>query len=123
MDYETLCTYLDQKPGARRDMPFGIDALVFKVLKKIFAILAWQADPLTISLKSDPVDAVILRRQYRSVKPGYHLHKKHWNTITLDGSLPDDVLQGMIDDSYLLVVSGMTRADQEKLRTLGRRAE
>lgn len=123
MNYDTLCDYLDQKLGTRRDMPFGTDALVFKVLNKIFAIVAWQADPLSISLKSDPVDAVILRKQYSMVKPGYHLHKKHWNTVTLDGSIPDDVLQEMIDDSYRLVACGMTRADRAKLRLLGWKME
>lgn len=119
MDYETLCDYLESKPGARRDMPFGPDALVFKVLDKMFALVAWQADPLTISLKADPVDALILRKQYAAVKPGYHMHKKHWNTVTLDNSIPDDELRLMIDDSYALVVQGMTRADQARLRDLG----
>lgn len=123
MNYDALCEYLDQKPGSRRDMPFGPDALVFKVLEKMFAIVAWQADPLMVSLKADPVDALILRKQYPAVKPGYHLHKKHWNTVTLDGSIPDDVLQGMIDDSYHLVACAMTRADQAKLRLLGWKAE
>lgn len=120
MDYDVLCAYLESKPGARRDMPFGPDALVFKVLNKMFALVAWQADPLTISLKTDPVDGVILRRQYDAVKPGYHLHKKHWNTVTLDGSIPDAELRRMIDDSYALVVQGMSRAQRTKLQEQGR---
>jgi len=119
MDYESLCAYLERKPGTRRDMPFGPDALVFKVLDKVFAIVAWQEDPLTISLKADPIDAIILRKQYTSVKPGYHLNKKHWNTVTLDADLPDVELRRMIDDSYRLVVLGMTRKQQEKLQRLG----
>lgn len=119
MEYEALCDYLDSKPGSRRDMPFGADALVFKVLDKMYALVAWQADPLAISLKADPTDAVIQRRQYSAVKPGYHLHKKHWNTVTLDGSIPDDEIRSMIDDSYDLVARGLTRADQEQLRRLG----
>ena len=119
MEYEALCEYLESKPAARRDMPFGPDALVFKVLDKMFALVAWQADPLTISLKADPVDAVILRKQYPAVKPGYHMHKKHWNTITLDGSISDEEIRLMIDDSYDLVVQGMTRAKQEQLRLSG----
>lgn len=119
MDYEFLCDYLENKPGARRDMPFGPDALVFKVLNKMFALVAWQADPLTISLKADPIDALILRKQYAAVKPGYHMHKKHWNTVTLDGSIPDDEVCRMMDDSYELVVRGMTRADQARLRQMG----
>ena len=119
MDYETLCEYLDNKPDSRRDMPFGPDALVFKVLDKMFALVAWQEDPLTISLKADPTDAVILRKQYPAVKPGYHLHKKHWNTVTLDGSIPDAEIRLMIEESYDLVVQGMTRAKQEHLTLLG----
>ena len=121
MDYDSLCSYLDSKPGARRDMPFGPDALVFKVLNKMFALVAWQADPLTIALKADPIDAIILRRQYDAIKPGKYLHKKHWNTVTLDGSVPDDELRQMIDESYALVVKGMSRADQEKMRKMGGR--
>ena len=119
MDYDTLCAYLDQKPGARRDMPFGPDSLVYKVLSKMFALVAWQADPLKISLKADPIDAVILRKQYPAVKPGYYMSKKHWNTITLDGSIPDEELLRMIDDSYNLVAKGMTRADKAELIEMG----
>jgi predicted DNA-binding protein (MmcQ/YjbR family) len=116
MDYEILCNYLEGKPGAWRDMPFGSDALVFKVLDKMFALLAWQADPLKISLKADPIDAIILRKQYEAIKPGYHLNKKHWITVTLDGSVPDDEVRQMIDDSYTLVVGGMTHSERAKLK-------
>jgi len=119
MEYEALCDYLENKPAARRDMPFGPDALVFKVLDKMFALVAWQKDPLTISLKADPIDAVILRKQYEAVKPGYHMHKKHWNTVKLDGTIPDQEIQVMIDESYDLVVQGMTRAKQKQLRLKG----
>lgn len=120
MEYDVLCAYLMQKPSARRDMPFGADVLVFKVLNKMFALLAWQDEPLTIALKADPVDAIILRREFKAVKPGYHLNKKHWNTVTLDGSIPDDEIQRMIDDSYELVVRGMTRVDQARINQEGK---
>jgi predicted DNA-binding protein (MmcQ/YjbR family) len=119
MDYETLCTYLEKKPAARRDMPFGPDSLVFKVLDKMFALVAWQAEPMRITLKADPVDVVILRKQYPAVKPGYYMNKKHWNTVTLDGSIPDEELRQMIDDSYDLVARGLTRANQAKLKEMG----
>ena len=118
MDYDSLCTYLERKPGARRDMPFGPDALVFKVLHKMFALIDWQADPLTISLKADPVDVIILRQQYDAVNPARYLHKKYWNSVTLDGSIPDEEVRQMIDDSYTLVVQGMTRADRAKLNEM-----
>ncbi len=123
MDYDTLCAYLEGKPGARRDMPFGANTLVFKIANKIFALVAWQADPLTISLKADPVDAVILRKQYPAVRPGYHMNKTHWNTVTLDGTVPDDEVLRMMDDSYTRVARGMTRAQQARLKRLGWRDE
>lgn len=119
MDYESLCAYLESKPGARRDMPFGPDALVFKVLDKMFALVAWQKDPLTVSLKADPINAVILRKQYSAITPGYHLNKKHWNTVILDGSVPEDEVRLMIDESYDLVVRGMTLAKKGQLKKLG----
>jgi len=100
-------------------MPFGPDALVFKVLDRIFALVAWQEDPLTISLKAEPIDAVILRKQYSAITPGYHMNKKHWNTVTLDGSVPDDEVRRMIDESYTLVVNNMTGAKQRQLRRMG----
>ena len=119
MDYDSLCAYLEGKPDARRDMPFGADTLVFKVMDKMFALIAWQAEPLTISLKADPVDAVLLRKQFPAVKPGYHMNKTHWNTVTLDGSLPDEEIQQMIDDSYRLVVKGLSKAKRDRLRLMG----
>jgi len=118
MDYKTLCDYMENKPGTRRDMPFGPDAVVFKVFNKIFALVAWQAEPIRISLKADPLDAIILRKQYSAVVPGYHLNKKHWNTVTIDGSIPDDELRLMIDESYELVVRGMTRSEQAELEKI-----
>ncbi len=119
MDYERLCAYLEAKPAARRDMPFGLDVVVYKVLHKMFALIAWQADPLTVTLKADPVDVLILQKQFPAVKPGYHLNKKHWITVTLDGSIPEGELKQMIDDSYTLVVAGMTRADRAVIRRNG----
>ena len=81
--------------------------------------MAWQAEPLTINLKADPVDAVILRKQYAAVQPGYHMNKKHWNTITLDGGIPDEEIRRMIDESYRLVTKGLSKTKQERLRLLG----
>ena len=118
MNYEVLCAYLESKTGARRDMPFGIDTLVFKVLDKMFALMAWQDEPLRLSLKADPVNAVILCKQFSAVKPGYHLNKKHWITVTLDGTVPDHELRLMIDESYQLVVKGMPRKDQLMLQEI-----
>lgn len=119
MNYDSLCKYLEAKPDSRRDMPFGADTLVFKVMGKIFALVAWQADPLTVNLKVDPVEALFLRKLYPAVMAGYHMNKKHWNTVTLDGSVPDAEIQRMIDDSYGLVVKGLSKAQQDRLRMMG----
>ena len=101
---------LNTKPGAYEDMPFGPDALVFKVKEKMFALVSWRADPLRISLKGDPFEAEALRAKFDAIGPGYHLNKRHWNTVILDGSVPDSLVQHLIDQSFTLVVSGL-RAD------------
>ena len=96
-------------------MPFGPDALVFKVKGKMFALVGWQRSPLRLSLKCDPDDALALRDMYPAVQPGYYLNKKHWNTITLDGTIPDAELLTMIDNSYRLVVTSLKKAERDAL--------
>lgn len=103
MDFEILRKYLADKPGATEDFPFGPSAMVFKVSGKMFALIAVQDTPLRINLKCDPDLALHLRAIYSAVQPGYHMNKKHWNTITLDGSLPNEEILTMIDESYDLV--------------------
>jgi predicted DNA-binding protein (MmcQ/YjbR family) len=98
-------------PGATEGYPFGEGALVFKVGGKMFAILG--AD--SVSLKCDPVFAVAFREQYPAVTAGYHLDKRHWNTVVLDGSVPSEIVEEWIRDSYELVVSGLTRAQRATL--------
>ncbi|MCP5100167.1 MAG: MmcQ/YjbR family DNA-binding protein, partial [Chloroflexi bacterium] len=95
--------------------PFGSQALVYKIVGKMFALVAWELDPLDISLKCDPDEALFLRDMYTAVRPGYHMNKRHWNTISLDGTIPTDEINRMIDDSYKLVVKGLKRVDKEKL--------
>ncbi len=107
MDFETLRKYLLAKPGATEEFPFGPSAMVFKVRGKMFALIAVEKTPLRINLKCDPELALHLRAAYSAVQPGYHMNKKHWNTITIDGSLPDEEIVTMIDDSYDLVVKGL----------------
>lgn len=104
-----------QLPGTTKEMPFGPDALVFKVLGKLFAIVAWKSDPLRITLKCDPARAIMLRQQYPAVIPGYHMNKQHWNTVTVDRSIPEDELKIMMNDSYRLVASRLKKADRIKL--------
>lgn len=115
MTLEHVRTYLTSKNGTSEEIPFGPEVLVFKVMGKMFAILVWQENPLRISLKCDPEHALVLRDMYPAVQPGYHLHKKHWNTVILDGSVPEPELLQWIDESYRLVVKGLKKADREKL--------
>jgi predicted DNA-binding protein (MmcQ/YjbR family) len=92
-------------PGSSETFPFGADTSVFKVESKIFAISRLAGNPLEVSLKCDPLLAAQLREAHPAIRPGYHLNKRHWNTVTLDGSISDRMLRDMIEDSYDLVVS------------------
>jgi predicted DNA-binding protein (MmcQ/YjbR family) len=101
-------------PGTTEEFPFGEEVSVFKVAGKMFALSALSSRPLQVSLKCEPELADALRRTHDSIRPGYHLNKRHWNTVIIDGSLPDAAIRDMIEDSYDLVVS--------KLPPGGRRA-
>ena len=102
MNIESLREYCIAKTGATESFPFGEDTLVFKVNKKIFALVNLDGD-LSINLKCDPACAIELRERHPSVTPGYHMNKKHWNTINLDGTVPDKVVFSWIDHSYDLI--------------------
>lgn len=102
MDIVTLRDYCISKKGSEESFPFGDDTLVFKVNGKIFALVSLDGE-LSINLKCDPALAIELRERYSSVTPGYHMNKKHWNTIMCDGSVPDKEVFGWIDHSYELV--------------------
>ncbi len=115
MELEGLRAYLMQKKSVTEETPFGPDALVFKVAGKMFALVGWQSSPLRLSLKCDPDDALALRDMYPAVQPGYYLNKKHWNTITLDGTIPETDVLKMIDDSYRLVVKSLKKAERDEL--------
>jgi len=104
--------------GAYEDFPFGQEVAVFKVKGKMFALLPVEETPQTISLKCDPNEALMLREMYESVKGGYHLNKKHWNTVTIDGEIPDTRIQEMIEDSYTLVVQKLPRKIRAELDAL-----
>jgi predicted DNA-binding protein (MmcQ/YjbR family) len=108
--------YCLDKPGTFSEYPFGEGTLVFKVVSKMFALVDEDNRPLTMNLKCDPDDALALREQYPAIAPGYHMNKKHWNTVTLDGSLPEKLIFELIDHSYELVVAKLTRADRQKIR-------
>ena len=102
-------------PGAVETFPFGPEHSVFKVEGKLFAISALARSPLQVSLKCEPELALALRASYPCVAPGWHLNKRHWNTVTLDGSLPDELVRDMVEDSYDLIVARMPRVVRARL--------
>ena len=106
MDHKTVEEYILSLGNAKLDYPFSKDVAVYKVNDKMFALIAEGSDPLRLSLKCDPILSKILREKYETVMEGYHLNKKHWNTILLTGQLPWDEIQGLILHSYILVTEG-----------------
>ena len=114
IDSMALRDYCLKKKGAVETFPFGEEVRVFKVMNKIFA-LAPVGGATEITLKCEPTWAVILRGTYSAVQPGYHLNHEHWNTISVDGSIPDDEILAMIDHSYDQVVKGLSRKDKAEL--------
>jgi predicted DNA-binding protein (MmcQ/YjbR family) len=113
---DDLRDYCLSLPGANEDFPFGADVAVYKVAGKMFALLPISASPVVISLKCDPVRAVMLRDTYPAVEPGYHLNKRHWNSVRIDGTVPDDDIRELIEHSYALVVAGLPRKQRDALR-------
>lgn len=115
-DIESFCLQL---PGVSFDFPFGEETMVFRVMGKIFLLTGIYNVPLSLNLKAEPEQAVEWREQYNAVKPGYHMNKKHWNTVTLDGSLSSELTRAMILHSYERVKSGLTKKQKEELAALG----
>jgi predicted DNA-binding protein (MmcQ/YjbR family) len=115
LNIEDFRTYCLQKKGVREELPFGEDTLVFKVGGKIFALTNMESKPLSFNVKCDPEKALFLRETYDCVRPGYHMNKKHWNTIIADSSVSLRLLQEWIDDSYNLVVAALPKAQQQAL--------
>jgi predicted DNA-binding protein (MmcQ/YjbR family) len=103
MDHKTVEEYILSMPNSRLDYPFGKDVAVYKVDDKMFALISEGTDPVRLSLKCDPQLAVHLRDKYESVLPGYHLNKKHWNTLILTGQLSWEEVQDLVRHSYQLV--------------------
>ncbi|OCW48267.1 MmcQ/YjbR family DNA-binding protein [Aeromonas caviae] len=105
-----LREFLLSQPGTTEDTPFGPEILVYRIAGKMFALVDWQAEPLSINLKCEPELALLLREIHPEVKPGWHMNKQHWNTVTLSEGLSDDLWQGWIVHSYERVVAGLPRA-------------
>ena len=104
MNVETLRAYCLHKPGAEETQPFGPDTVVYKVGGKAFLLTGFDSEDLRFNVKCDPDKAVELREEFACVLPGYHMNKKHWNTIVVDGSVSSKQLQEWIDHSYDLVL-------------------
>lgn len=115
MNLQQLREYCLAKPGVEETTPFGPDTLVFKVAGKMFLLTGFDNDPLQFNVKCDPEKAIDLRERYPSVQPGFHMNKKHWNTIIVDGSASIKLVKEWIDDSYGLVVSGLPKKEKELL--------
>lgn len=103
MDLEYFRNYCLDKPGVTEEFPFDEDTLVYKVHGKMFALTSISSFE-SINLKCDPEEAILLREKYEAVQPGYHMNKKHWNTIVLDGTISDRLVKAWIDHSYQLVL-------------------
>lgn len=115
MNSESIRDYCIAKPGVTESFPFDDVTLVFKVGGKMFALLSLDNQPTTLALKCDPERALQLREMFSAVRPGYHMNKTHWNSITLDGSIRTNQVQEWIDHSYELVKKGLPKAVREQL--------
>ena len=115
MNIEELRQYCLSKKAVTESFPFDSDTLVFKVMGKIFLLAGISGSPLSFNVKCDEEKAIQLREQYASVTPGYHMNKKHWNTITADGSLTESQLREQVDRSYELVTDGLTKKQKKEL--------
>jgi predicted DNA-binding protein (MmcQ/YjbR family) len=107
---EQLKTICLEQPAAEETFPFSAELSVFKVAGKVFALCALDETPLRISLKCVPEVAVRFRLEYPAIIPGYHLNKQHWNTVLIDGTVPDDLVREMVEDSYDLVRAKLPKA-------------
>lgn len=116
MNIEQIREYCLKKKGVKEEFPFDEETLVFKVLGKIFLLASLESVPLQINLKCDPEKAIDLREEYDTVQPGYHMNKKHWNTVIIDGTISEQKIKEWIDDSYYLVSAGLKKSDLKKLK-------
>jgi len=115
LDREALRAHCLSLPGASEDFPFGPEAAVYKVAGKMFALIPVEAAPPSISLKCDPLRAAMLRDTFAAITPAYHMNKKHWNGLLIDGTVPDDDVLELIEHAYTLVVASLTRKQRQLL--------
>ena len=118
MDLTEIRNYCMKKPGSSEDFPFDFDVLAIRLSVKIYLLTDIKTVPLKINLKCDPDNALYLREHYKDkILPGHHMNKKHWNTVIIDGSIPENEIYKMIDESYSLVYKGLNRKQQEKINS------
>jgi predicted DNA-binding protein (MmcQ/YjbR family) len=115
MNIEAIRDYCLSKKAVEEALPFGPNILVFKIMGKAFLLCALDASPLQLNVKCEPEKAIALRERYLCVQPGYHMNKKHWNTLIMDGTLSADQVKAWISDSYDLVVSKLPSILQKEL--------
>ena len=116
MNVEEFRVYCLAKAGVTEEFPFDETTLVFKVAGKIFAITGLDDPEFKVNLKCDPDRSVLLREEYESIRPGWHMNKRHWNTVHVDGSFPDKLFIELVDHSYDLVVQGLPRKLRDQFR-------
>ena len=115
MNYEELQNYCSAKPGVTEEFPFDEVTLVFKVMGRVFAITSLADEEPRVNLKCDPDRAIELREEFPDIIPGWHMNKKHWNTVYLERELDHQLIQELIDHSYNLVVKKLTKKKREEL--------
>ena len=118
MNIEEFHAYCLAKKGVEETFPFDEVTLVFKVMGKVFALTGLDNDPFEVNLKCDPDYAIELREEFEAIRAGFHMNKKHWNTVHFEGDINDKLLCELIDHSYDLVVKGLKKADREFLKNL-----
>ncbi|MCF0058754.1 MmcQ/YjbR family DNA-binding protein [Dyadobacter sp. CY356] len=118
MNLESIRNFCLSLPGAVEELPFGPDTLVFKVMGKVFLLTPMDSATPQFNVKCDPEKAEELREKYSDVLPGYHMSKKHWNTVHITGSIPSELLYSWIKDSYELIVDSLPKKDKMALEEL-----
>ncbi|MDN3679260.1 MmcQ/YjbR family DNA-binding protein [Vibrio tapetis subsp. quintayensis] len=112
---QALTDYVLESRGSDQSYPFGPEASVFKVRDKMFALIAFHKEKLCITLKATPADVEVLTEQFDAIIPGYHMNKKHWITVTMEGDVSEGMIKDLVDGSYKLVVSKLPKVQREAL--------
>lgn len=115
MNVEEFRVYCLSKPLVTEEFPFDQTTLVFKVAGKMFALTGLDDPEFKVNLKCDPDRSVVLREEYESIRPGWHMNKKHWNTVHFDGTLPEKLFRDLVDHSYALVVKGLPKKIRDEI--------